>query len=150
MKKLALVLALLCVFMASGTVWAADANVEAVTAAVENMRQAMLGGERAALEKVPSADLIYVHSAGKVENAAQFVDAVANKIDTYKKIEFNYQSVAATDTTAVVSHTFDGTVISKGTNDDKPYDVHLGVIQVWRKEGDVWKLFARKAIRIPF
>ncbi|MDR1732302.1 MAG: nuclear transport factor 2 family protein [Synergistaceae bacterium] len=148
MKKLLCVV--FCLLVLAGAAWAADPNEAAVEAAVEGMRQAMLKGERADLEKIPSADLIYVHSAGKVENAAQFIESIANHTDTYKKIEFNRQSVAATATTAVVMHTFDGVVVTKGQNNDQPYDVHLGVVQVWRKEGDAWKLFARKAIRIPF
>jgi len=147
MKKLAL--GMLMLLLAAGTGWAAD-NVKNVEVAVEHMRQAMLSRDRAELEKIPSADLIYIHSGGNAENAKQFVDALVARNDEYQQVAFNNQKVFASDTSAVVSHIFDVTATAKNVNDGKPYDVHLGVMQVWKKEGGAWKLFARRAFQIPF
>jgi hypothetical protein len=136
--------------MTAGPARAADANVTAVETAVEHMRQAMLSRDRAELEKIPSKDLIYIHSDGRVENATQFVDALVAKHDEYLDAAFNNQTITASDTTAVVTHTFDVHATAKNVNEGKPYYVHIGVAQVWKKEGSDWKLFARKAFRIAF
>jgi ketosteroid isomerase-like protein len=147
MKKL--LLAALVLLLSAGPGWAAD-DVKEVEAAVEHMRQAMLSRDRAELEKIPHPELIYIHSGGNVENAKQFVDALVAKNDEYLKVAFNNQKVFALDTSAVVSHIFDVTATAKTVNDGKPYDVHIGVMQVWKKEAGAWKLFARRAFLIPF
>jgi hypothetical protein len=125
-------------------------NKSDVEKAVEGMRLALLSGKAADLEKIPTHDLIYVHSAGNAENIQQFLESIISEKDTYKRVEFNYQTISAFDTTAIVSHIFDGTLISKGVNNEQPYDVHLGVIQVWKKVDGVWKLTARKSVRLSF
>jgi hypothetical protein len=125
-------------------------NKADVEKAVEGMRLAMLSGKAADLEKIPTPDLIYVHSAGNAENTQQFLDSIVSGKDSYKRVEFNYQTVSAFDTSAIVSHIFDGTIVTKGQNNEQPYDVHLGVVQIWKKVDGVWKLSARKSLRIPF
>jgi ketosteroid isomerase-like protein len=143
-------LGFLMLFVMAGTAFASD--TDDVNAATETLRKAMLKGNKAALEASIMPDLIYVHSAGKVENAAQFVGAIAgeSKVDTYKAIAFNNQSVATDGNLAIVSHIFDGTCVSKGKNDDKTYTVHIGVTQLWKKYEGKWKLQARKAVLLPF
>jgi hypothetical protein len=143
------VFAVLVLLLIAGTAFAAD-DAKDVEAAVEHMRLAMLSRDPAELEKIPSAELIYIHSGGNIENAKQFVDALVAKHDEYQRVEFNNQKIFVSDTTAVVTHIFDVTATAKNVNDGKPYDVHLGVMQVWRKEGSAWKLFARRAFQIPF
>jgi hypothetical protein len=146
MKKLLLAISFVMLMAAPAL---AD-NAADVAQAVEGMRQAMLSGKAADLEKIPTADLIYVHSAGNAENTKQFLESIVSGKDTYKKVEFNYQTISAFDTVAIVSHIFDGTVVTKGQNNEQPYNVHLGVVQVWKKDGGTWKLAARKSLRIPF
>ncbi|CAK7057489.1 MAG: hypothetical protein DELT_01299 [Desulfovibrio sp.] len=147
MKKI--LLAFFLVFAMFGSALADD--VADINAATEVLRNAMLKADKAALEKSVMPDLIYVHSAGKVENAAQFVGAIVgdNKIETYHEVNFNNQKVATNGQLAVVTHIFDGKVSSKGRNDN-PYTVHIGVTQIWRKDGGAWKLQARKATGLSF
>ena len=147
MKKVLLALSL--VLLMAGSAFADD--VADVNAATEVLRNAMLNADKAALEKSIMPDLLYVHSAGKVENAEQFVGAIVgdNKLDTYHEVNFNNQKVATNGAMAVVTHIFDGKVSSKGRNDN-PYTVHIGVTQVWKKDNGAWKLQARKASLIPF
>ena len=147
MKKILLVLALICFVAGPVTAKANEAEVEK---AVNGMIQAMLSGKKADLEKIPMKSLIYVHSAGAVDDYATWIDKIADgKVDTYKKVEFNNQKINVDGDAAVVRHIFEGTVLTKGQNNDQPYDVKLGVMQIWRKDGGAWKLFARQAFRLP-
>ena len=147
MKRVLLAFAL--VAMLAGSAFAGD--VEDVNAATEVLRNAMLNANKADLEKSIMPDLIYVHSAGKVENATEFVGAIVgdNKLDTYHEVNFTNQKIATNGNLAIVTHNFDGKVTSKGRNDN-PYPVHIGVTQVWKKDNGAWKLQARKASLIPF
>ena len=147
MKKILLALALIC-FVASPLT--AKANEAEVEKAVNGMIQAMLSGKKADLEKVPMKSLIYVHSGGAVDDYAIFLDKIIDgKVDTYKRVEFNNQKNNVDGDVAIVRHIFEGTVVSKGVNNEQPYDVKLGVMQIWRKDGGDWKLFARQAFRLP-
>lgn len=146
MKKILLALALVCL-VAAPAFAAGEADVEK---AVEGMRMAMLSGKKADVEKVPMKSLIYVHSAGAVDDYQIWQDKIIDgKVDTYKRVEFNKQTVQVDGDVAIVRHIFDGTVVSKGVNNNQPYEVHLGVMQIWRKDGGVWKLYARQAFKLP-
>ncbi|MDR2727458.1 MAG: nuclear transport factor 2 family protein [Deltaproteobacteria bacterium] len=148
MKKILLVLALIC--LVAGPAFAASADEAAVDKAVDGMIQAMLSGKRADLEQIPMKSLVYVHSAGAVDDCAVWVDKIADgKVDNYQKIEFKDQTINVDGDVAVVRHIFEGTIITKGQNHDHPYNVRLGVMQIWRKDGGAWKLFARQAFRLP-
>src|SRR3954462_2713532 len=48
----------------------------AVTAAVENLRKAMIDGDKAGLQNITADQLSYGHSSGKVEDKATFVDNI--------------------------------------------------------------------------
>ena len=149
MKRILLVLALIC--LVAGPI-NANANEADVEKAVNGMIQAMLGGKKAELETVPMKSLVYVHSNGDVDDFAVWVDRIVDgKVDTYKRIEFNNQKITVDGDVAIVRHIFEGTVVTKGRNEDKPYEVKLGVMQIWRKAKDcgTWKLFARQAFRLP-
>ena len=143
MKKILLALTLIC-FVAS-PVFASEAEV---AKAVEGLRLAMLNANKADLEKIPMKSLIYVHSRGAVDDYKIFLDKVGN-IDTYQKMEFKDQKINVDGDVALVRHIFEGTIITKGQNDGKPYDVSLNVVQVWRKVGGDWKLFARQSYIPP-
>ena len=143
MKKILLALTLIC-FMAS-PVFASVAEVEK---AVEGFRLAMLSGKKADLEKVVVKNMIYVHSAGAVDDYNIFMDKVVDgKVDKYQKMEFKDQKITVDGDVAFVKHVFEGTIITVGQNEGKPYDVKLNVVQVWKKDGGIWKLFARQSWR---
>ena len=145
MKKILLALTVIC-FMAS-PVFASEAEVEK---AVEGFRLAMLSGKKADLENIPMKSLVYVHSAGAVDDYEIFLDKVVDgKVDTYKKMEFKDQKINVDGDVALVRHVFEGTIITAGRDNGQPYDVKLNVVQIWRKDGDVWKLFARQSYIPP-
>ena len=147
-----IVLAFFVFLFIAGQAFAAvndPADIKAVETAVENLRQALLKADQAAIDKLLTPDVIYVHSAGAVDNLAIFKQKLA-EIDSYKRIDILNQVVATTENSAVVSHIFDMTIVSKGTNNDQPRDMRLGVVQVWRKIGGEWALSARKSFILSF
>lgn len=117
----------------------------AVLAAVENMRLALISGERAALENLAAADLSYGHSSGKIQDKTAFVEAIANGSSDFVSIELKNQTVKVVGKTAMVRHE-----LHAKTNDGgKPGEVHLGIFLVWQKQGSEWKLLGRQAFKLP-
>ena len=116
-----------------------------VLAAVENMRLALISGDRTALENVAATDLSYGHSSGKIQDKAAFVEAIASGSSDFVTVEYKNQTVKVTGRTAIVRHE-----LHAKTNDGgKPGEAHIGVLLVWQKQGKDWKLLGRQAFKLP-
>ena len=115
-----------------------------VAAAVETLRQAMISGDRAALQPLVSEALSYGHSSGKVETRTAFVDALASGQSDFVEINLTEQTIAVSGKTAIVRHR-----LAAKTNDagKGPGTVNLAVMLVWVKENRAWKLLARQAVK---
>ena len=114
----------------------------AVAAAVEALRKAMIAGDRSALDKIAAAELSYGHSSGRLENKAEFIEALASGKSGFSAIELEGQTINVVDKIAMVRHTFHGTRRKQG---DK---VKLYTLLVWLQQGDQWKLLARQAAKL--
>lgn len=144
MKKLFLLFAIISTFTIAAK---AQTKEEAqVGAAVENMRKAMISGNKTDLEKIASDDLTYGHSSGKLQNKAEFVDAFVTKASVFVTITLSNQTVLVKNhNTAIVRHKLDAQTADGG----KPGSVSLGIMLVFVKEKGDWKLLARQAYKLP-
>lgn len=141
MKKLLLIIAVISSVYAH----AQNKGEDALLVAVDKMKNAMISGERKALEDIASEDLSYGHSGGKIEDKATFVETIASGKSDFVDIDLKNQTVKITGNTAVVRHE-----LHAKTNDGgKPGEVHLGIMLVWIKQGKDWKLLARQAYKLP-
>jgi hypothetical protein len=114
----------------------------AVAAAVESLRKAMIAGDRAALDKVSMAELTYGHSSGRLENKAEFIEALASGKSGFSAIELSEQTVNVVDRIALVRHVFVGTRRKEGDR------MKLAILTVWMQQQDEWKLLARQAAKL--
>src|SRR5262245_49644528 len=109
---------------------------------MEALRKAMIAGDRAGLDKLALPELSYGHSSGRLENKAEFVEALASGKSGFSAIELSDQTVNVHDDIALVRHVFNGTRRKEG---DK---MKLAILTVWRQQQDQWKLLARQAARV--
>jgi len=131
--------------MSSSYLYAQNKHEADLLAAVDKLKNAMISGERQALEDIAAADLSYGHSGGKLEDKAAFVEAIASGKSDFVSIDLKNQTVKITGKTAIVRHE-----LHAKTNDGgKPGDVHIGIMLVWQKQGKEWKLLARQAYKLP-
>jgi len=115
-----------------------------VAHAVEQLRLAMVSGNRADLEGIASGKLSYGHSGGKIEDKAAFVEAIAGGSSDFVTIRLSNQTIAVEGKTAIVRH-----VLDADTNDGgKPGQVHLAILLVFAKEKGGWKMLARQAVKL--
>ena len=114
----------------------------AVSAAVEALRKAMIAADKSTLEKLAAAELSYGHSSGRLENKAEFVEALASGKSGFSAIELEGQTVNVVEKIAIVRHVFNGTRRKEG---DK---VKLAILTVWLQQQDQWKLLARQAAKL--
>lgn len=114
-----------------------------VAAAVENLRKAMISGERQALERIAAPELTYGHSSGTIEDKAAFVEALASGKNDFVTIDLSDQTIKVVGPTALVRHN----LMAKTNNEGTPGTANLGILTVWQKQQGQWKLLARQAFK---
>ncbi len=119
-------------------------DITAINEAVAALVKAMVAGDRAKMTALTAPQLSYGHSAGLIETQAQFVENIAGGNNVFKKIDISDTSVVMAGNNAIARHTFDAEAVNAGQT-MKP---HLGVLQVWAKDGGAWKLLARQAFKL--
>jgi ketosteroid isomerase-like protein len=129
---------------AASVVVAQSGDEAAVAQAVEAFRNAMLKADRGQLEALTAAQLSYGHSAGRVENKTQFIDAATSGRSTWKFITLTDQTIQIVGNNAIVRHTLTG----ETERDGKTNPVKIGVLMVWHKPDGRWQLLARQAVRL--
>jgi hypothetical protein len=129
----------------SSSAVAESADEAVVAQAVEALRKAIFGQEKAQLEELCADQLSYGHSDGRVENKAQFINGVMTRKALLKSLTLSDHTMAIVDTNAIARHTW----ASESETDGKTTSTKIGVLQVWQKQGGTWKLLARQSVRPP-
>jgi len=123
---------------------AADPGGAAVEEAVDALTKALLAGDGPALEALTHDGLSYGHSSGLVQDRAAFIEPLATKRAGFPSITLSDRSVSVVGDDAIARHVFTGESIANG----KTSPVHIGVMQVWHRDGGRWRLLARQAFKI--
>ena len=117
---------------------------KAVADAVEQLRNAMVNGDKAVLEKLTNEKLSYGHSSGLVEDKKQFIEKLASGASDFVSIDLTDQAISVSDKVAIVRHTFK----AKTNDGGRPGEVHLKILLIWQKGNGGWRLLARQAVRV--
>lgn len=123
----------------------ANTAEEEVARAVEDLRLALISGDRQALENIAADALSYGHSGGKTEDKKTFIDQLVSGRSNFTSIDLSNQTIAVVGETAIVRHALSATTNDAGKG---PGTVHLGILLVWVKQAGDWKLLARQAVKI--
>ena len=114
----------------------------AVSAAVDALHKAMMAADKSALDKLAAAELSYGHSSGRLENKAEFIEAIVSGKSGFSGIELEGQTINVVDKMAIVRHTFHATQKKSGER------VKLFNLTIWLQQQDQWKLVARQAAKL--
>lgn len=126
--------------------FAQSADEAAIARQIEALTRAMIAVDRAQLTALTSDALSYGHSAGRIENKAQFIANLEARNASFRTINLSDQTIQVSGDDAIVRHLFTGeTVNQQGT----VTPVRIGILQVWRKESGTWRLLARQAFTLP-
>lgn len=132
---------ILLLWMAAASLWAAD-PAQAVKAASDAWRAAVIKQDKAGLERFLAADLIYAHSNGHTQNKAEYIKAVTGG-------EGRYESFTDSET---VIHVYGKAAMLTGLVDVKlkgrePYRVRT--LEVYVHNGGQWQMAGHQSARIP-
>lgn len=112
----------------------------------EKLRVSMISGIKADLESLVWDDLTYGHSNGHIEDKTAFVTALSTKKSDFKTIELSEIAITIAGNTAIVRQLLRGNTNDGGV----PAKVNLGVVLVWEKRAEDWKLLARRSFKISY
>ena len=120
-------------------------EVNAVSAAVEALRKAMIAADGSSLGKLTAGELSYGHSNGRIENKAEFIETLTSGKSEFSAIELSDQTVNVVDNIGIVRHVFVG---STGKTPGGAGQVKLAILTVWLQQQEQWKLLARQAAKL--
>ncbi len=124
----------------------AQASDEAlIAAAVAELHDAILAADAGRLGAVSADTLTYGHSAGRIENKAQFIDQLVSRRSIYRSIAVSDQRIIVSGDVATVRHN----LAVETENAGRVVPSKLGVLLVWQKQPDRWRLIARQAVALP-
>jgi ketosteroid isomerase-like protein len=136
-------ISLLFLSVVTASSYAQQGDVKVVSAAVEQLRKAMIDPDKGTLEALVSDSLSYGHSSGRIEVKKEFIDNLISGKSDFVSIDLTEQSISINGDVAIVRHT-----LSASTNDSgKPGTTKLKVLLIWHKEKKHWKLLARQAVK---
>ena len=144
-RRLALAAAIAApTLMRAGPGQAAGSDGPAVEEAVDALTKALLAGDGPALDALTHEGLSYGHSSGVIQDKAAFIEPLASKRASFPSITLSDRSVSVVGDDAIARHVFTGESVANG----KTAPVHIGVMQVWHRDGGRWRLLARQAFKI--
>lgn len=141
MKKIILLI-LITIVSVGG--FAQSKSEKKVAAATEQLRKAMVEGDRTALENIAAEKLSYGHSGGHIDDKKEFVEKIASGNSDFLSIDISDQTISISGKTAIVRHILTAKTHDKGKD---IADVHLRIILVWQKQAGKWRLLARQAVK---
>jgi len=142
MQKFAVSLALF--FAVVVPVFAQSPDEIAIARADAALSKAMTTVDKAQLENLTLPELSYGHSGGRVENRAQFVDALVTRKSVLNSIDTSKVTTTIVGDIAIVRSHMSAMVASTGT----PIKTELEILMIWQKRNGEWKLLARQAYKV--
>jgi ketosteroid isomerase-like protein len=115
-----------------------------VEASIASLNKAMIEQDKSTLEKLTATELSYGHSTALIENKTEFVTDVLSGPVKFSKIESTNQQLSKADNIVLVRNLSNFQGIKNGA----PMDLKIGILMVWRKQGDHWELLARQGYKL--
>lgn len=122
----------------------AQKSDDALSKAVKQLDEALISKDTMTLKTLLSDQLTYGHSNGWIEVKQDVISDLYNGKLTYKQIKQASQTREINGKVASVRIVADLDIIFN----DKPLQIKLSILQVWKKEHRNWKLFARQSVKI--
>ncbi|HTE29618.1 MAG TPA: nuclear transport factor 2 family protein [Chryseolinea sp.] len=142
MKKTFLFFPVLLIFFFTSNAQTAD-EVK-ILAGVETLHKGLIERSKPILDSISARELTYGHSAGMIDDKTSFINRTINGPVKFNSIKPSNLSVSLAGNNAIVRYIFS----ASATNEGKPAELKFGVMMVWQKTNDQWKLLARQGYKL--
>jgi len=96
------------------------------------------------LEDLFAKNATYGHSGGNVQTRQEAIRSISHNTSMYTDTSVKNYHVTINEDVAIVRYIFRETETKEG----KTSPLNLGIMLVWIKEKDKWKLFGRQAVKL--
>lgn len=117
---------------------------QAVRASMDQFAKAVLGKDKATLEKLMSESILYSHSNGNLDTRAIFVNNVMTENPKYEGFDYGDQKIVIYGNTAIVR----GKITVKDLLSGQRRTLELNAMQIWLKGSQGWTMVARQSTRL--
>ena len=123
----------------------ADPKAEqAVKAAMDQFAKAVLGKDKATLEKLMADSIMYSHSNANLDTKESFIKNVMNETPKYEGFDYGESKTLIYGNTAIVR----GKITVKDFQNGQRRTIELNAMQVWLKGSQGWTMIARQSTRL--
>lgn len=133
-----------CILNAPYHLLAQSKQQKEVEVKVTQLSKAMIEGDSLMLDKLTDDNLVYRHSGGHIDDKKEFIHKLASGSSDFVSIDLLDQKISVINKKVVVVY---HTLEAKTNDNNKPAEVHLYVMMVWKKQQGTWKLVARQAAK---
>lgn len=123
---------------------ASEPGVSGVLQADHARLSAMMAGDGAALGRVLSEELTFVHSDGRVESKAEYVKNLMAGDTAYTNARTSEVKTLKPSADVIV---LIGTQDMRKKLGDSWSDIHLKFMSIWRNENGTWRMFAWQSMK---
>ncbi|MBL8211914.1 MAG: nuclear transport factor 2 family protein [Bryobacterales bacterium] len=134
----------LILLMAAASVLAAASVEDQIKEAEKAWSTAVAKNDFAALEKVLSDDLMYVHSNGEADSKKLFIDNLKNKVRTYHGVTYDSMTVKVSGNVALLAVKGGLDVTTRGARNQ----VKVAFLHTFVKKGSQWQLLGHQSARL--
>ena len=117
----------------------------ALMQSLEAFRKAMFAKDKGQFELLCADQLTYGHSSGQVQDKAEFIIGATNPRWHWNSLEFVKPNIKVIGDIGIARINLTGVFENA---EGKVTSINDGVLMVWQKQGDRWKLLARQAYKI--
>ncbi len=111
---------------------------------MDQFAKAVLGKDKATLERLMSESIWYSHSNGNLDTRAAFINNVMSETPKYEAFDYADQKIVLYGKTAIAR----GKVTVKDLMNGQRRTLELNAMQIWIKGAQGWTLVARQATRM--
>src|SRR5882724_1104404 len=117
---------------------------QAVRASMDQFAKAVLGKDKATLEKLMADAILYSHSNANLDTKASFIDNVMKETPKYEGFDYGDQKMVIYGNTAIVR----GKITVKDFQNGQRRTIELNAMQIWLKGSKGWTMVARQSMRL--
>jgi ketosteroid isomerase-like protein len=123
---------------------ASEPAVAAVLRADAERLAAMMAGDGAALSRLMSDALVFVHSDGRIESKAEYVKNMTAGDTAYTNAKTSDLQTLKPSSDVIV---LIGTQDMRKKLGDSWSDIHLKFMSIWRNENGTWRMYAWQSMK---
>jgi ketosteroid isomerase-like protein len=135
-------LVLLLAFAIAGSLPAEDPATDAVRAAAEGWRDALMRQDKAALDRLIADDLVYTHAGGKTQNKAEYIESVTTGPSRYESFTDSDTKIRVYGDVAILTGNVDVKLVGR--------DIYrVRTLEIYKKNNGQWQFAVKEGVRVP-